>query len=784
VGASTHPTITMRIFAASTICLFASCAVATAEDDIHWKLDELRGRGEHTRVIALLEHLRETGSVPESLQETLDLELAQAHRAIIATARSSEQRLDHLANAIGSFRAFLEKHPDHESAQQARHDLATLFFQRARYQADKALTSLDPPRRFELLANADADLKQSYDQMAAYRDKIRQTLIDLPKFIDPQADRELYDKRTQLRAQYLTALLYLATAIYERAVLRPDESEERIELLEKAIAEYAEIYEKYRTRLAGVYARLWQGRCHTAAGQLEEAESVFLELMQQPDTPQAFRALRTQVLIEAAKAWGHPKLPKPEEIVKYADEWVEQATPIDQRQKDWASLVYHLAWAHLKLAEIDGDRNKEHLEKAGWACRQCMAFDGEYRLKAVKLLEQVPDENEGGIRDAGLDLSFEQAYDLGRQSLSEYVSAVSTIKGLKWLREHQEDGGWEFLKPDVIPFEGFDDVVEEMRDEATESLANAETYFVTALSLAKDDGKPFVSQATYYLVYTYFAGGRFEKAATRGETLIRGDKYAGTNIETARIALASRVKLFNAANVDAREEETDALLETVSLITVAWPDKPVADEARQFAVRALALSNQFAAAEKTLDEITVGSETRETTESFLGCALWNRARQLDFELQRLKEASPPTPATVLRERQARRDEIRNAAANLLVSDKTNPADEGPDNWLGRRTQLLRANFYLEANQPKLAAKCLPIEGPSLEWAKASTDGEEANLAWSILKTAATAHQLAGDTAAAVALRELTAAAPQDVDMTNFNWGGDIDDESLRPSLPR
>jgi len=759
--------------------------VSHAEDDIQWKLDELRGRGEHSRVVTLLEHLRKTNAVPESLEETLDLELAQAHRETIKTARSSEQRLDRLANAIGAYEEFLKDQPEHESAQQARHDLATLFFQRARYQADRAKTSLAPPQRFELLRIADDDLEQSYEQMSAYRAKIRQTLIGLPKFIDPQADRELYDKRTQLRSEYLKALLYLATAVHERAVLRPKGSKVRAKLLEQAIAEYAEVYEKYRTRLAGLYARLWQGRCHTAAGQLEEAEQIFLDLMEQPESQQAFRALRTQVLIEAAKAWANPDRPRPEEIVKHAASWVEQATPIDQRQKDWSSLVYHLAWAHLQLADADDATKDAHIERADWACRQCISIDGEFRLKAAKLLRHVPKKNVDESRRNRLYLDFDQAYDLGRQSLSEYASTVSLIEGLKWLREHQDDTGWEFIERKPSSAAEFDETIEELQNDAKKSLADAEDYFVTALLLAKDDdANPFVSQATYYLVYAYYAGEKFGEAAKAGEALIREDAPQMASIEAARIALASRVKLFNTADDDAREKEADALLKTASSIAEAWPDKPVADEARQTAVRALALNDRFAAAQETLDKMPPDSAARKSAELFLGCALWNHAEELDRELKRLENATPPTPNTVLRERQASRNEVRNTASSLLVNNNTEPADDGPDGRLGRMGQLLRANIYLDFDQPKLAAKCLPIDGPTLSWARKSTDGGEANLAWSILKTAATAHQLAGNTAAAVALRELTANAPENVDTTKLEWGWDIDEKSLQPTVPR
>jgi len=74
-------------------------------------------------------------------------------------------------------------------------------------------------------------------------------------------------------------------------------SKESAETLKAAAKKYHELYTKYEDYLAGLYARMWEGRCYKELGDTEKAFEAFEDLLAQPSEPQAFRLLKSKTLI-------------------------------------------------------------------------------------------------------------------------------------------------------------------------------------------------------------------------------------------------------------------------------------------------------------------------------------------------------------------------------------------------------------------------------------------------------------------------------------------------------
>ena len=81
------------------------------------------------------------------------------------------------------------------------------------------------------------------------------------------------------------------------------DSKEWTQTLTAAADAYKKIYEDYRTRIAGLYARMYQGRCLQKLGKHKEAAAFFNELLANPDSPDAFRALKLKVMALAVEFW-------------------------------------------------------------------------------------------------------------------------------------------------------------------------------------------------------------------------------------------------------------------------------------------------------------------------------------------------------------------------------------------------------------------------------------------------------------------------------------------------
>lgn len=86
-------------------------------------------------------------------------------------------------------------------------------------------------------------------------------LEQMPKLISPE-DHEQQRRKRQISADLGPARLLQATAEHETARSYPADSGDAKKHFGTAAASYAKLYETYRTRAAGLYARLWEGHCH------------------------------------------------------------------------------------------------------------------------------------------------------------------------------------------------------------------------------------------------------------------------------------------------------------------------------------------------------------------------------------------------------------------------------------------------------------------------------------------------------------------------------------------
>jgi hypothetical protein len=106
--------------------------------------------------------------------------------------------------------------------------------------------------------------------------------------------------RDQMRADYLQARLVSGAIFEESADLY--EGDARNAKLEAAESIYGDVFEAYRTRLAGLYARAFQGRCLAKLGKLGLALQAYDDLIELPDSPEQFRQLKSLVVPLAAEA--------------------------------------------------------------------------------------------------------------------------------------------------------------------------------------------------------------------------------------------------------------------------------------------------------------------------------------------------------------------------------------------------------------------------------------------------------------------------------------------------
>ena len=127
--------------------------------------------------------------------------------------------------------------------------------------------------------------------------------VEKLRTIDPD-DKAKAAQREQLQLAYKKAMLMAAAIKEETADTVAQGTEEHRQLLTAAAEQYGAICEKYRARIVGFYARMFQGRCFQKLDRFREALSSYTEVLEQPDLSDEFRKLKAEVFVLAAECWS------------------------------------------------------------------------------------------------------------------------------------------------------------------------------------------------------------------------------------------------------------------------------------------------------------------------------------------------------------------------------------------------------------------------------------------------------------------------------------------------
>ncbi|MCH5373611.1 MAG: hypothetical protein JJ992_06510, partial [Planctomycetes bacterium] len=239
----------------------------------------LRERGYFDMAVEYLEQMKTSPLAPVELKETLLYELGTTLIQSSREQRDIKLREAQLDEASQALQRFVGMMPDHPLVTSANSQLGNLKVERARIKVEQA--KQPGANKDKLLSEAAAIYDEAYGVFERAQAELRERLNKL-KVIPPD-DKKSIELRDTLRVDYLQAQLLGAAVKEETADTKKPGSDEYKALLTTAGEQYGEIYEKYRTLLAGLYARMYQGRCDQKLGKQKDALSYFNELLDQPD---------------------------------------------------------------------------------------------------------------------------------------------------------------------------------------------------------------------------------------------------------------------------------------------------------------------------------------------------------------------------------------------------------------------------------------------------------------------------------------------------------------------
>ncbi len=575
-------------------------------------LSALHERHYYDTAIVYLESLAGQTHLPAEVRERLPYDEGQALLASAAAESDPTTRDFLLAKAERKFADFTAAHPDHDLAPSAKHEFAGVLLQRGRIALQAA--SGQPDTKEKRLATARESFEQARHLLAAAEDDMVARLDRLPKLVSPdQAD--LAEQKQKLGAELIHVRLLKASVDYDLAETFEAGSLKAKDHLRAAAKSYATLHETYRTRSAGLLARLWEGRCHQQLGQFSQALGCFRELIDLPPSPDT-QGLRSKATRGALECWTHDSQKKYREAINCAQRW-ESQTPADAHDADSLAIRYLTGLAYQAQAKAlpTKDPNRRKLTGSARQYVDVVARQpGEYQRPAKMMLVALAG-GKGAKDSPSQSVTFAEAYDQGRQALEQMQQAAADLTLAR--------GG-----TDKAAIEKFEKRTNESRAAALDALR---------LAVNKSDSKTPIedlNSARYYLCFLAWDMGHLPDAAVLGEFLATRYPDSPAGRQGARIALAAYVRMHGEAKDDDKDFERAQVRRIAELIYKRWPNQEESDDA------ALTLMN-LAVAEKRYDDalaclakVAPESPRRGQAELRAGQSLWSaylRAMQLPVE---------------------------------------------------------------------------------------------------------------------------------------------------------
>lgn len=704
------------VLACSLVVLAAAPAVA--EEPVQRFLEALRNQGYHDVVEDYLRGLQHSAYISAEVKATIPYELAKTILENAESIRNLQLRMKELDRAAAAFQEFLDQNASHPLAGSARIDLGEVLVRRGRtllLMAERDTAG----KRDELTSQARQLLQQAQTALDAAVADFQARFDKFPAFID-QKETALREQRRQALIDLMQAKLVAATAVREYSKAFPQGSPERKEQLTAAARRYHEVYDKYRQRLAGLYAYLYEGQCHKELGDLRRALGIFTELMAEPDDPEAFRILKAKVVREFLECLIDAQQKQYQAAIERGEQWLNTAPGRMDRTPDGLYIGYFTALAaHHRLDEIAKDTKMPKAEKDRETSRLRQLIVQRLRLPTQFATDDLRQQARDLLakyrtldEPAGDPKTFADALQAGRETMDFYQVKESELAQAADAAQRKQ-----------------------LQDERDELLRRAMSQFRLAMQL-RDERTPVddVNTVRYYLTFASYGLRQYHDAAVLGQFLAQYYPTSAGAKHAAKIALAAWLQLYQQADEDQRDFEARQMVAVARLITEKWPTEPDADESWMLLGELAARERNLDQAAQYFDKIPDSSPRKALAELKAGQALYAAYVQTQRQEPRPPQAELDPMLSSARQRmtagvQAMRKELGDAPApyDLLASE------------------LSLAQIHLSEGNAEQALALLTAPGGVLEAAAHPPQGARENFPQEAYKAALRCYVAMSDT---------------------------------------
>jgi hypothetical protein len=638
---------------------------ASAEERFLDFVQGLRERDYFDLALLYLDRLQARPDVPDEVKQVIDYERAVTLLDGVKAERSPDKQSAQLDQARGYLEQFLKAHNDHPLAATASSELANVYLGKARVEIIKARNPANSAEKPKFQQAARGYLDQARKVYTDARDKYEALYKTFETFIDPDKDKKRYDERESALVNFIQAQLNLAITTYETAQTYDRGEPKFTEILTDASKEFEAINVKYRSQVAGLYGRMWQGKCFEEIGNFQSALGIYDELLGHPGESPVMRRLQNKVLHFKLVCLNTDQRKDYQLVIDLAQEWLKENSKF-QRSREGLGIRWEASRASELLADREetppGDKEKFYRQSLNYA-QYINQFAGEYKETSLAAMQRL---NAKLNRD-GDPQDFATAYGLAKSMVKQADSKNKEVRNLTGDARTKGDA-------DLAKLMG-------------------ETIRIVKIALAlwtPKENLDELNRSRYFLAYLYFLSkDRNDEAMVLGEFVAR--KYAKDNpdlaLDCAFMALYSAQQAFQSSPEPQREFYVRKLVEIGGNIAKNWPTSDKANDAR------ITLGQMFTRLKRPVDAFEILKGVPETAPQSLeaqllaGMAYW----QAYVEGATRAEGERP-PKETLAQYQTEATNILTAA--ITKSDEKVPKDApSADN-----VSLAKANLVQILNQ--------------------------------------------------------------------------------------
>jgi len=682
--------------------LVPSAPVSAAEPAREF-LDGLRARKYHDVALDYLEAAKNNPAVPKQFKDNLLYErgvtLVEGAR-LLRDPSLAEKQLDEGQKVLNEF---ISANPNSLLTIAARSQLGNVIVERARKRVEKSKKATGAAKD-DLVKEARTLYAEGVKVFETLEKELAERLKAYPASLDAKKDAKRYEERDQFRKDYLQAQLLTAAAVEEQADTFPKDSKERKDTLEKAVKLYNEINQKYRTRIAGMYAQLYKGRCQQKLGKHQEAITAFNDLLSNPDTPDAFRQLKLKTMELALPSWI--ALKQYPEAVDKGGSFIDSARPNEDRTEELLGMRVEVARAaKLWADEIKKEKPKDpQIKKLLTQGRKLVTFastiPSPHQETARKMIADFTGGDAEAVAERPDPKNFEEARIAGKEAIDAMQAAQLILKNapprLKFVKDAAERAE---LEKEIAA----------AQEESDKSQQNALRYLRLALKYAdKDTSVDELNAVRYLLCYLLYTEGNFQDAAVIGDFIARryGDQAQGAR-QCAKIAMASYLKLYVDSKTEDKTFETQKIIDIADFIVKKWPNEPEAAEALNTLIPFMIREKKLAQAQAYLEQIPKESPQRGAAELKTGQALWSAYLEGSNEVRSwLSGETPAPPGVDVPAKEKELEELKNKAKSTLADGVARMQASGEVSPVLATAVLSLAQIYVDTNEADKAVKLL------------------------------------------------------------------------------